>query len=284
MSNLYLGTCSWNYDSWVGLVYTRKYPNAADYLTEYAQHFNTAEIDSWFYKIPDPIEAKRYAENTPDSFIFTCKAYEGICLTHERTWSKPDTLILNKHFLSTDLYHRYIDAIAPLKEKIGLLMFEFEYLNKDKMESLEMFIEQFHDFYSRIEKPYPIGIEIRNKNYLTPDYFKFLQSEGIIHVFSEKLYMPSVYKVFTQYRDYLGDTLVVRLLGGDRLEIEKTTNKTWNKIVDEKPDKKDIISMSLDTKFSHGKVIINVNNHYEGSAPLTIAALKQIYKSKRDAN
>ena len=146
------------------------------------------------------------------------------------------------------------------------------------------FCEQFHDFYSRIEKPYPIGIEIRNKNYLTPDYFKFLQSEGIIHVFSEKLYMPSVYKVFTQYRDYLGDTLVVRLLGGDRLEIEKTTNKTWNKIVDEKPDKKDIISMSLDAKFSHGKVIINVNNHYEGSAPLTIAALKQIYKSKRDAN
>lgn len=47
-----IGTCSWNYDSWSGLVYTKKSANAAGYLAEYSSHFATVEIDSWFYKIP----------------------------------------------------------------------------------------------------------------------------------------------------------------------------------------------------------------------------------------
>ena len=44
MAILY-GTCSWNYDSWVGLVYSRPRRTAAEYLPEYAEHFPTAEID-----------------------------------------------------------------------------------------------------------------------------------------------------------------------------------------------------------------------------------------------
>jgi uncharacterized protein YecE (DUF72 family) len=284
MNMLYMGTCSWNYDSWEGLVYTRKERSAADYLTEYARHFNTAEIDSWFYKIPDPAEAKLYAENTPETFMFTCKVYEGLTLTHERSWNRPEKLSKNAHFLSRDLYYRFLEAIEPAHAKIGLIMFEFEYLNKEKMESVHAFMDQFDDFYANIDKTIPIGIEIRNKNYLTPEYFSFLQAKGIIHVFSEKLYMPPVTEVFARYRDYLGDTLVIRLLGGDRSEIEKKTGNKWNRIVEEKPNKREIIQMSVDSKFDHGKVIINVNNHYEGSAPLTISALRHLYEEYRPAS
>ena len=97
-------------------------------------------------------------------------------------------------------------------------------------------------------------------------------------------YDSPVTEVFTRYRDYLGDTLVIRLLGGDRSEIEKKTGNKWNRIVEEKPIKRDIIQMSVDSKFDHGKVIINVNNHYEGSAPLTISALRHLYEEFRSVS
>ena len=45
-----IGTCSWNYDSWIGLVYDRKAPYSAAYLNEYARKYPTVEVDSWFYR------------------------------------------------------------------------------------------------------------------------------------------------------------------------------------------------------------------------------------------
>lgn len=38
-----IGTCSWKYDSWKGLVY----PDFGEfnYLEEYSRHYNTVEID-----------------------------------------------------------------------------------------------------------------------------------------------------------------------------------------------------------------------------------------------
>lgn len=46
---LHVGTCSWKYDSWKGLLYRpgRKY-GPFDYLPDYARHLNTVEIDQWF--------------------------------------------------------------------------------------------------------------------------------------------------------------------------------------------------------------------------------------------
>lgn len=276
MSNILVGTCSWNYDSWIGLVYAGRQRTAAEYLPEYARKYKTAEIDSWFYKLPSKNEARSYRDNTPDDFIFTCKVLQDITLTHARSFDKSKPLAVNKNFLSVELFNRYCEAIEPLLDKIGVIMFEFEYLNKEKMESVGSFIDMFGAFKSKISKQYKIGVEIRNKNYLTEDYFRFIQEHDLIHVFSEKQFMPPVYEVYEKFGRYIGDTSVLRLLGNSRSDIEKLTNEQWNKIVDEK-NKEDIVKLSIDLKFRGGTIIINVNNHYEGSAPLTIEAFKDLF-------
>jgi len=73
--------------------------------------------------------------------------------------------------------------------------------------------------------------------------------------------------------------VVIRLLGGDRIEIENKTNKQWNRIVEPKPDKEAIVTMARDITHRGHMVTINVNNHYEGSAPLTIEAMQDIAKA-----
>ena len=87
---LRIGTCSWKYDSWKGLVYdpAKKY-GPYDYLADYAKYFNTVEIDQWFWslfpqgaKLPDSKTVKAYTDSVPDDFLFTVKAPNSITLTH----------------------------------------------------------------------------------------------------------------------------------------------------------------------------------------------------------
>jgi uncharacterized protein YecE (DUF72 family) len=261
---LKIGTCSWNYESWVGLVYSQPHQYAAEYLKEYSQKYSTVEIDSWFYKVPDPYEVDSYVSAVGNDFVFSCKAPQKLTQVFDYGTKTP-----NKHFLSIDLFERFYNRIEPVKDKISIMMLEFEYLNKEKMAGLDQFIEKLDAFIKQIPRNIKIGIECRNKNYLNTSYFDYLKSNDLVHVFSEKQYMPSVCELIDDYVMYLSDSVVVRLLGGDRKEMEKRTSQQWNKIVDEK----DVgpVVLHIQQLLNYGKTVtLNINNHYEGSAPITI--------------
>ena len=270
-----IGTCSWNYESWVGLVYTKPSKTAAGYLPEYSKHFRTAEIDSWFYRLPERKDVLEYLGNVDEDFSFTVKVSEDISLTHMRNRGSRE-LIPNPSFLSPELFSQYIQRVEPMLPQVDAAMLEFEYLNKDKMRSVDDFMKALDVFISTVPQSVPLAIETRNKNYLVEDYFQFLKERHLIHVFSEKRFMPHIYEVYEKYGQYIEGTSVIRLLGGDRAEIEKATGEQWNKIVDEKQDKKRIADMSRDIKYKGGKVIININNHYEGSAPITAKFFREM--------
>ncbi len=43
---LHIGTCRWNYPEWEEIgIYSQKQERHYDYLPEYAERFNTAEVD-----------------------------------------------------------------------------------------------------------------------------------------------------------------------------------------------------------------------------------------------
>lgn len=277
MNAIQIGTCTWNYPSWVGLVYTKSQPRAADFLTEYAQHYRTVEIDSWFYHIPDRADVMDYLSRVDDEFSFTCKLTENITLTHARTHGKADkTLVPNPDFLSASRFIEYLAAIEPMLPRVGAIELEFEYLNRDKMPSVDQFLDRLGGFMSSIPSGIPLAIETRNKNYLTKGYFEFLKKHDLAHVFSEKLGMPHIYDVYEEFGELLGETVIIRLLGGDRKAIEEKTKGIWNKIVEPKDDLQKIVDMSVKMQHDGKRLIISVNNHYEGSAPLTINTLRKL--------
>ena len=185
--HLRIGTCSWKYDSWEGLVYEPgKRCHPEDYLPDYARHFTTVEIDQWFWslfprgvKLPGPDVVKRYAESVPDDFRFTIKAPNAITLTHsyakqpkgsERTANEP-----NPHFLSVDLLNRFLEMLEPMHGKLGPIMFQFEYLNKQKMPSMAAFLERLHAFFEKAPAGFQYAIETRNPNYLKAEFLDSLR-------------------------------------------------------------------------------------------------------------
>lgn len=265
------GTCSWNYDSWVGLVYPKQENTAAAYLKHYAGKFRTVEIDSWFYRLPDPGTVKSYLDQVDSDFRFTCKVTNSITLTHQR--GMPDQP--NHDFLSPQLFEVFLQSLGPMVPRMDAIMFEFEYLNKSKMKDLRTFLDQLEKFFKQIPQGLPIGIEIRNKNYLSDEYFDLLRAFDVQHVFSEKEYMPPVYQVYQRFKEKFIDRTVVRLLGGNRKEIETITNGKWNQIVLPKQDMGNVVGMLKDMESRGMRIILNVNNHYEGSAPMTIDRIRR---------
>lgn len=286
MAELRYGTCSWKYKSWQGLVYSDQ--KDINFLEEYARHYESVEIDQWFWSLfdvdkvslPRPDVVNEYIQSVPDTFDFTIKVPNSITLTHFYRKKTDEPLRTNPHFLSPELFNEFLQTIAPMKRQTGMLMFQFEYLNKQKMPSLFEFQKRFGEFINRCDRSWPYAIEIRNPWYLNRGYFAFLRHNKLSHVFLQGYFMPSIIEIYEKHRDQIEGTTVIRLHGGDRKEIEEKSGEEWNQIWEDKGDELRSVANMIKDLLSRGvNVHLNVNNHYEGSAPLTIQRIKQLLNS-----
>jgi uncharacterized protein YecE (DUF72 family) len=83
--------------------------------------------------------------------------------------------------------------------------------------------------------------------------------------------MSPIVETYRRFRHLLRGAAVVRLHGPDREGIEQATGESWRSIVAPKDDElAQIVEMIRDMRGRSLTVYLNVNNHYEGSAPLTI--------------
>jgi uncharacterized protein YecE (DUF72 family) len=163
-----VGTSGWSYPSgkgtWNGIFYpvpAGRRPRGApkfDELSFYAEHFDTVEINSSFYRIPAPETARKWAERTPAGFEFSLKLYQKF--TH------PEMFVKATGADPTDLGQPDVDefraAIEPLAKagKLGALLAQFPASFKndvDSREYLEWLLERFRD--------YLVAVELRHRSW-----------------------------------------------------------------------------------------------------------------------
>lgn len=291
MTVLTLGTCSWKFPSWVDLVYepdlvAQRRPN---YLQAYARRFPTVEVDQWFWSLfgeakialPRTDQVAEYLTSVPESFRFTVKVSNAVTLTHFYKKVAGTELEPNPYFYSPTLFADFAAALGGLAARTDALLFQFEYLNKKKMAGRSEFLTRTGDFLAGVDRPAPLAFESRNPNYLDEEYFSFLKEHDIAPVFSQGYYLPDIRDLYGRFGHLVGDLAVIRLLGPDREGIEKDTGKEWNSVVRPKDDEiPGIVDLALDLLGRGVRVIVNVNNHYEGSAPITIAKLEDALRDR----
>ena len=303
MAAIRIGTCSWKYASWEGLVYSAA--KGINFLEEYAAKFDTVEVDQWFWSLHGPGKitmpradtVREYAAAVPRDFRFTVKAPDSLTLSHFRQKSKKDALVENPDFLSPELFLRFLEALEDMHPLLGPVMLQFEYLNKLKMPAPSLFFDRLGEFLARCPKEFSIGIESRNPNYLNKTYFDLLAEHRAFHVFLQGYYMPPVWEVAARpggmpggMRRTLpgetpgetpdgtpGVTTVLRLHGPDRQGMEERSGGEWNRIVEARDEELARVSELVRAFLSRGvDVFLNVNNHYEGSAPLSIEKIRAL--------
>ena len=80
MAELRIGTCSWADDA----LSKHWYPKGlapGERLPYYAEHFDTVEVDSTYYRLPEQTMVERWAQRTPDGFVMHVKAF-GLMTRH----------------------------------------------------------------------------------------------------------------------------------------------------------------------------------------------------------
>jgi uncharacterized protein YecE (DUF72 family) len=66
---------------WTGNFYPKD-ARPESFLSEYAKHFHTVEVDNTFYRIPNKDTVVKWRDQTPPEFLFSAKFPKRI--THEK--------------------------------------------------------------------------------------------------------------------------------------------------------------------------------------------------------
>ncbi len=163
-----VGTSGWSYPSgagtWNGIFYPRQPARRRrgspkfDELAFYAEHFDTVEVNSSFYRIPATATVQKWAERTPAGFEFSLKLYQKF--THPDMFAKATGADPSRLGMSD--VDDFRAAIAPLADagKLGALLAQFPASFKNDDESrgyLEWLLKAFRE--------YPLAVELRHRSW-----------------------------------------------------------------------------------------------------------------------
>ncbi len=89
--------------------------------------------------------------------------------------------------------------------------------------------------------------------------------------------MDDLAEVLSRYGSLIQGRACLRLHGEDRERMEERTGEEWNMVVNPKDEELARIIPAVDSLVDAlDEIYLNVNNHYEGSAPLTISKIFEL--------
>jgi len=278
------GTSSWTYPGWNGLVYQRDYPATgagARMLEEYAHWplFRTVGIDSFFYAPPSAKTLDGYRDALPDDFPCVTKVWDRITAhtfanpREKARWGQP-----NPDWLNAELF--LSEVVAPMREHfakhIGPFVFEFQTIAKKEEVTPAQFAERLDAFFGALPTDLRYAVEIRNSEFLAPEYFAVLRDHGVAHVFNSWTRMPAIGEQLLLHDSITAEFVVSRALLRPGRSYSEAVDAfaPYDHVQDENPTlRADLVALARTALELRIPAYLIVNNRAEGSAPLTIAAV-----------
>ncbi len=289
--NVFIGTSSWKYEGWLGQIYSRdRYTTRGRFsqqrfnsecLNEYAETFPIVCGDFSFYQFPSPdYWAKLFGSAAP-SLQFALKVPEDVTVKQFPRQPRygPRAGEDNASFLNADLFQAgFLDLLAPYRPRVAALILEFGSFPKYCYPDVGAFLGELDPFLRALPRTFRYAIEIRNPEFLAPEYFDCLRSHGVAHVFNAWTRMPEI-GVQMHLRDaYTADFILARaLLRRGRAYEEAVAKFTpYDRVQDPNPDTRQALRLLIaQARQRHQPSYIFVNNRLEGNAPDTIEAITE---------
>jgi uncharacterized protein YecE (DUF72 family) len=280
--NIFLGTSSWSYPGWDGLIYDGEYSEtrlAREGLRAYAAHplMRTAGIDRTFYGPIAERDYQHYANQVPPHFRFLIKAPMAVTSSYVR--NDENAFADSPYFLDAD--YTINEFIAPLSAglgaKAGPIVFQFPPQGREYTRNADAWIDRLYRFLRKLPPGFLYAVEIRDPELMTHRFFMCLKTAGVRFCVSGHAKMcPPTEQIEAMNRVLDPGALVVRwnLHWGFKYDDAKARYSPFNKLVDPDPDGRAAITNAcLDTVAAGHPAFVVIGNKAEGSAPLTIEAL-----------
>jgi uncharacterized protein YecE (DUF72 family) len=250
--NLYIGTVSWSKSDWIGAFYSADL-KPAQFLATYARAFRTVEIDSTFYRIPPRSMVTGWRDRTPNGFVFAAKIPRVI--THRKVLSDCQKEL-----------SAFLKVMEALGDKLGPLLLQFPYFNKNAFASREQFDKLLRPFLDGLPKGFRFSVEIRNKNWITWDFLELLREHSVGFTLLAQAWMPPIDMLAKALDLVTADFCYARFMG-DRKEIESRTQK-FDTLLDNKTDEMTIWAKELKKIVARGtRTYTFFSNYYGGYGP-----------------
>ena len=159
MADLRIGCSGFLYDHWRKNFYPEDLSKNY-WLEYYSKHFSTVELNVTFYKLPDRETFSKWYLSTTEGFVFSLKGSRFI--TH-----------IKKLKDCAEPVEAFFSRALLLKEKLGVILWQFP-------PSLTLDLERLEDFIELLE-PYEMKntFEFRNKTWINKKVVDLLKKKNV---------------------------------------------------------------------------------------------------------
>ncbi|MFD0674049.1 DUF72 domain-containing protein [Cohnella sp. GCM10027633] len=195
-----------------------------DRLAQYAEFFPVVEVDSSFYAIQPPERSARWCSDTPASFRFVVKAYQGMT-GHQRGGASKSP------YESVEaMYAAFLESVRPMREAGKLTAVLFQYppwfdCTKDNVRVLRETKARMGDV--------PCALEFRHQSWFAPEYrdktIGFMKDQGWIHSVCDEP-QAGVGSVPTVLAATTEDVTIVRMHGRNVAGWNQSGSPNWREI------------------------------------------------------
>lgn len=269
--NLYLGTSSWSFPGWQGLVYDRKYTEtrlAREGLRSYGRVplFGCVSLDRSYYRPPSLEEYAGLAAQVPRDFRFVVKAPRDLMIMTPKRGVEIEPL--RRLFLQP--------VKQGLGEKLGVILLQYPPGSSQSAGTPKRFQERLGELFAQLDPELSYSLELRDQDVIDGRLAELCHSHGVGLCASVHPHLPTVDKQLLTVPPPPGQPVVMRWNLRPSLDYKQAKDQfhPFNELRLEDPGRRHRVARVIARALKAGrKVYLTANNKAEGSAPLTLRAV-----------
>jgi uncharacterized protein YecE (DUF72 family) len=151
-----VGIGGWTYEPWRGGAFYPKGHAQARELHYASRAVTTIEINGTYYSTQKPASFRKWADETPDNFVFSVKAHR--LTTNRRVLAEAGPSI--EHFVTSGL--------SEMKSKLGPILWQFAPHKKFEAEDFEAFLALLPKTLDGLKLRH--AVEVRHESFAAPEF------------------------------------------------------------------------------------------------------------------
>jgi uncharacterized protein YecE (DUF72 family) len=290
---LRLGTSSWAYPGWQGLVWEGEHSDTQLSklgLAVYAQHplMRAVSIDRSFYRPLTASQFERYASQVPDDFRFVVKApsviTDALVRSEDGRGRQPNPAFLSPELARSECVE---PAMQGLGHKLGALVFQLSPLPLAQLDRMPLLLDRLRAMLLALPALAPqapdgvIAVEVRDPEWLTPEFASVLRECGATYCLGLHAKMPPLQQQLPVLRALWPGPLVCRwnlnpVHGPYGYEAAQRLYEPFGKLHHPDPQTRAELASVIAGMTRRGQnAFVTISNHAEGSAPLTVRGVAE---------
>jgi uncharacterized protein YecE (DUF72 family) len=287
---VHLGTSSWNFPGWKGLVWQAEHAESQlsrHGLAAYASHpvLRSVSLDRSFYRPLSSSQYAAYAAQVPAHFRFVVKAPSLVTDAQVRgsdgRGMQANPAFLDPQLAASEFVQPALEGLGP---KLGALVFQISPLPGSWLGRTPELLRRLGEMLAALPPltaapDAVVAVEVRDPLLLTPEFAQVLRAGGATYCLGLHAKMPPIEAQLPLLRALWPGPLVCRWNlhrrhGAYGYEDAKAQYEPFDRLVDPDPDTRQVLARVIAATTAAGfHSFVTINNKAEGSAPLSVLEL-----------